>query len=70
LTDDTRRVAERAHQIERWWAEGVSRKEIAARLGWTDNHVSVEFARLRADGFDLPYRYKLSRPQHESQVAA
>lgn len=70
LAAETRRVVERAHRIERWWAEGLTRREIGERLGWSDSRIGVEFARLRAAGFNLPYRYRLTRPCHESQVGA
>lgn len=45
---------ERARLIEQWWAEGVRHREIARRLGWTPNQMSVEMARLRREGYDLP----------------
>jgi transposase len=51
------RTAERGHQIEGWWAEGLTQKQIAERLGWTVGHLCMEFHRLRSKGFDLPYRY-------------
>lgn len=55
---------ERGRRIQRWWAEGLSTAEIAVRLGWSKNHLSAELDRLRRRGFDLPYRYHLSRPRY------
>lgn len=55
--EELARTAERGHHIEGWWAEGLTLKEIADRLDWTVNHLFQEVHRLRAKGFDLPYRY-------------
>lgn len=51
-----RLTAERGHQIERWWAEGLTLAQIGERLGWTTVHVAVEINTLRKKGFDLPNR--------------
>lgn len=64
------RHAERDRLIEAWWNEGLSRREIADRLGWTFGHVQVEVCRLRERGYSLPYRYALRHPKHPEQVAA
>ena len=53
---ELKRTAQRGHQIEEWWAEGRSLREIADRLGWSKGQLSVQMDRLRAKGFDLPYR--------------
>lgn len=53
-------VDRRARQIERWWAEGLLLKEIASRLGWSLGHIAQEFDRLRAKGYNLPHRYRVS----------
>jgi biotin operon repressor/ribosomal protein S14 len=50
------RVHERGLRIVQWWAEGQTRAEIAAQLGWGTNHLSVELDRLRKAGYDLPKR--------------
>lgn len=51
----------RARQIQQWWAEGLGQRQIAKRLGWSINHLSVEKHRLREAGYNLPYRYKSGR---------
>jgi ribosomal protein S27E len=51
-----RKRARRAHRIETWWAEGLTLREIAERLGTSKNAVGVTIHGLRAEGFDLPYR--------------
>lgn len=43
-------------QIIEWWEEGLKRREIAKRLGWSDNYLGVELARMRREGYDLPRR--------------
>lgn len=47
---------ERAERIVAWWAEGRRVREIARDLGWSVPHVAQEIHRLRAKGYDLPYR--------------
>lgn len=51
-------VHRRAEMLERWWAEGLTLKEIASKLGLTVNHVGSELNRLRKKGYNLPYRRK------------
>ena len=51
---DARRV-----EIQRLWSEGASLKTIGVALDSTSNSVGVEIARMRADGWDLPHRYRL-----------
>lgn len=53
-------IDRRARQIEKWWAGEWTLKQIAAELGWSVNHISRELHRLRAKGYELPYR----RPVH------
>lgn len=63
---------ERCLQIVAWWAEGLSWADIAAELGWTMGHMSVEMDRMRAAGYDLPYRYRVGRRagrKHERATA-
>lgn len=50
-------VESRARRIEALWAEGLTLRQIAAELGWTVNHISVEIQNLREKGYNLPYRY-------------
>lgn len=47
---------ERWSTIERLWAEGLSLKEVAARMNTTANSMGGEFVRMRAAGRDLPKR--------------
>lgn len=49
----------RYDQIVEWWAEGLSLREIASRLGWTTNTLGTTMARMRAEGYDLPHRYAM-----------
>lgn len=65
-----REVKDRRQQIVAWWAEGVRGSEIARRLGWSRGHFANETARMRAEGYDLPYRYRLTKPKHPERVAA
>lgn len=51
-------VDERAQRIVGWWAEGETMKQIASRLDWSIGHLSMDMDRLRARGYDLPYRCK------------
>lgn len=55
--EEAERVAVRGHKIERFWAQGLSLREIADEFVWMVNHLTVEMHGLRAKGFDLPYRY-------------
>lgn len=41
------------------WADGAPLREIRELLGWTQGHLSVEMDRMRRQGYDLPYRYKV-----------
>jgi hypothetical protein len=66
-------VDERARRIVEWWAEGLTLKEIATKLGWTLGHIAQEFDRLREKGYDLPYRYRTgvrNATKFPDQVAA
>lgn len=57
LAEERKRIAERGHQIERWWAEGLTIRQIGDRLGgWSKARATVEVVRFRAKGFYLPYR--------------
>lgn len=58
VAEKNERTAERGHEIEAWWAEGLTIREIAERLDTTPGFIGVEINRLRLKGFDLPYRYK------------
>lgn len=52
--------AERRQLLERLWAAGLSCREIGETLGWKAQP-SVQIARYRARGYDLPYRYRVNR---------
>jgi DNA-binding CsgD family transcriptional regulator len=59
---DCRRRAERTAvddkrtQIQRLWCQGATLREIAAALGTTANSIGTQMTRMRAEGWDLPYR--------------
>jgi DNA-binding CsgD family transcriptional regulator len=66
-------VDRRARQIEQWWAEGLTIGEISSRLKWPSGRFGAEMVRLRAKGYDLPYRravYPSGKPKFPDQVAA
>lgn len=50
------RLAARRAVIEQMYRRGEPYTAIAARLGSTVNAVGVEMARMRNEGWDLPYR--------------
>jgi transposase len=50
---------EKRERIAELWHQGASTTQIAAEIGTTAGTVRVEIARMREDGWDLPYR----RPQ-------
>ncbi len=50
-------AAERRQRIVAWWAEGLTPREIAERVGWSVSHVGVEMTYMRRLGYELPYRY-------------
>ena len=52
----------RRQMIAELWGEGASLKGIADALGTTPRTVGVEMARMRADGWALPYRHHRSAP--------
>ena len=54
--------------IVTWWADGMSMPDICARLRWTRGALSVEMVRMRAAGYDLPYRYR-GYPKHAKAAA-
>jgi ribosomal protein S27E len=51
----------RAEQIVAWWAAGFTLAEIGMCFGWSKGHMSNEMYRLRAKGYDLPYRRRPRR---------
>jgi len=61
IAQEQERVHPRAEQIVAWWAEGLALAEIRERLGWSKGHLSMEMHRLRAKGYDLPYRRRPRR---------
>ena len=54
-------VHARAERIVAWWAEGLTGSQIAGLLGWSVRHLRSEIHRLRAKGYDLPYRRRPRR---------
>lgn len=46
----------RRWQIVEWWEQGMLRRDIAKRLGWSNNRISVELGRMRKTGYNLPQR--------------
>lgn len=46
----------RRERVELWWAEGLSHREIASRLGWSIGRLSSELARMRSLGYALERR--------------
>lgn len=49
----------RWRRIQAMWHEGLQIAEIAARVGFSENHLCTEMARIRDAGWDLPHRYNL-----------
>ena len=58
----SKRVSPQAERIVAWWAEGLTQAEIGERLGWSTKHVGTKVYRLRAKGYDLPYRRRPGSP--------
>lgn len=56
--------------VETLWREGRSYPEICTRMGWSKGHLAHEMHHLRAEGYDLPYRYRVRAPRFPEQVAA
>jgi predicted transcriptional regulator len=50
---------QRREEIQRRWLAGESLNEIAAALGTTKNSAQVTVHRMRREGWDMPYRYKI-----------
>lgn len=48
----------RRQTLQTMWNSGAPLAEIAAALATTVNVVGTEMAHMRADGWDLPYRYR------------
>jgi hypothetical protein len=61
---------EKAGQVVRWWAEGLTLSEIAARLGTTKGTVGEFIRRLRVEGHKLPYRHRRKDSILPEQIAA
>lgn len=57
-------VWRRRNAIQERWMAGESIRQIASAIGSTPNSVGVEMARMRADGWELPFRY------HRAKAAA
>jgi hypothetical protein len=56
LRADMVRAQVQRKRIEQLWSEGRETREIAADLGWSPGHVSMELHRMRGKGYDLPRR--------------
>lgn len=50
------RAKARREKIAELWREGLTLKQIAAELSSTANAIGTDIARMRAAGYDLPYR--------------
>lgn len=59
---------QRGAEIEAWWAEGLSMKAIAEKLGWDSDNLGGELDYFRALGYSLPYRCIPSKPKFPEQV--
>jgi len=62
--------AEHKATVERLWAEGLSAKEIAKRLGWLGKNPGAQLSTLRSRGYDLPHRYSPERCERMAVGAA
>lgn len=51
----------KARKVVRLWAEGKTYPEIQGEMGWSSGMLSVMMSRYRADGYELPYRYRGQR---------
>jgi hypothetical protein len=63
----------RWRRIQAMWREGRQIAEIAASVGFSENHLCTEMARIRGAGWDLPHRYNLqggSRTQASSSSSS
>lgn len=49
-------ATEKREQIAAMWTEGKTIPAIAEAIGTTPDTIGVEMCRMRADGWDLPYR--------------
>lgn len=63
-------IAKRRERVIAWWAEGLSLREMADRLGWTVNHLGVELNRMRGAGFELPYRHHSMTAERVARLEA
>lgn len=67
-------TAMRRERIFEMWAQGLKQREIAEALGTTRPTISTDMARMRRDGWDLPYRNNwtpegLERAQNSRRAA-
>jgi hypothetical protein len=60
--DDVARIgrALRCERIADMWEAGMKQREIAAALDSTTASIGATMAHMRAEGWDLPYRYRWS----------
>jgi hypothetical protein len=59
----------KAQEVERLWAEGLKIREIAERFDSTPGSMQVTIARLREQGFNLPYRHRHTQYKHPELAA-
>lgn len=64
------KMAARDRQFEEWWAAGLTLQDIADRMGWSREHVGMEFDRARTRGADLPYRRPNVKLKFPEQLVA
>lgn len=53
-----RRAHENRRRVVEMWAAGLSMRDIAVAMGWSENYLGVEMHRMRKLGYDLAYRRK------------
>ena len=54
----------RWRELAQYWEEGLSWKELEARMRWDSSQLSVQMSRARKAGVSLPYRPNMG-PNHE-----
>lgn len=47
------------HRVQVMFLDGVPVRIIAERMGWSLGMIAVEMNRMRSEGWNLPYRYKM-----------
>jgi transposase len=62
-------AAPRRERIQQMWLEGMAMRDIAAELEIPMGTLSVTMTRMRDQGWDLPLRYDVRRPEHAAARA-